>query len=61
VPERGHALSQVNLETMAPAVRPAGGRHPLRLEPRPAPASASDGFSCAGYRTSARFDSLLAS
>ena len=63
VPEpRGHAVqARVNLETMAPdgSARPAGGTLTV-FEPPSGPGVRVDGFGYAGYRTSARFDSLLA-
>jgi acetyl/propionyl-CoA carboxylase alpha subunit/acetyl-CoA carboxylase carboxyltransferase component len=63
VPEpRGHAVqARVNLETMAPdgAAKPAGGVL-TAFEPPSGPGVRVDGFGYAGYRTSARFDSLLA-
>jgi len=63
VPEpRGHAVQvRVNLETMGPAgeARPAGGTLSV-FEPPSGPGVRVDGFGYAGYRTSARFDSLLA-
>ena len=63
VPEpRGHAVqARVNLETMAAdgSARPAGGTLGV-FEPPSGPGVRVDGFGYAGYRTSARFDSLLA-
>ena len=63
VPEpRGHAVqARVNLETMAAdgSARPAGGTLTV-FEPPSGPGVRVDGFGYAGYRTSARFDSLLA-
>jgi len=63
VPEpRGHAVQvRVNLETMAAdgSARPAGGTLSV-FEPPSGPGVRVDGFGYAGYRTSARFDSLLA-
>ena len=63
VPEpRGHAVqARVNLETMAPdgSARPAGGVLNV-FEPPSGPGVRVDGFGYAGYKTSARFDSLLA-
>ena len=63
VPEpRGHAVQvRVNLETMAAdgSARPAGGMLSV-FEPPSGPGVRVDGFGYAGYRTSARFDSLLA-
>ena len=63
VPEpRGHAVQvRVNLETMAAdgSARPAGGVLSV-FEPPSGPGVRVDGFGYAGYRTSARFDSLLA-
>ena len=63
VPEpRGHAVQvRVNLETMAAdgSARPAGGTLAV-FEPPSGPGVRVDGFGYAGYRTSARFDSLLA-
>ncbi|MDE2487207.1 MAG: carbamoyl-phosphate synthase large subunit, partial [Alphaproteobacteria bacterium] len=63
VPEpRGHAVqARVNLETMAAdgSARPAGGVISV-FEPPSGPGVRVDGFGYAGYRTSARFDSLLA-
>jgi acetyl/propionyl-CoA carboxylase alpha subunit/acetyl-CoA carboxylase carboxyltransferase component len=59
---RGHAVqARVNLETMAPdgSARPAGGVLGV-YEPPSGPGVRVDGFGYAGYRTSARFDSLLA-
>src|SRR4030095_5719812 len=59
---RGHAVqARVNLETMAAdgSAKPAGGV----LQPCESPSGPGgrvDGFGYAGYRTSARFDSLLA-
>jgi acetyl/propionyl-CoA carboxylase alpha subunit/acetyl-CoA carboxylase carboxyltransferase component len=63
VPEpRGHAVQvRVNLETMAPdgSAKPAGGTLTV-FEPPSGPGVRVDGFGYAGYKTSARFDSLLA-
>ena len=63
VPEpRGHAVqARVNLETMAAdgSAKPAGGLLSA-FEPPSGPGVRVDGFGYAGYRTSARFDSLLA-
>ncbi len=59
---RGVALqARVNLETMAAdgRVRPAGGVL-TAYEPPSGPGVRVDGFGYAGYRTSARYDSLLA-
>ena len=59
---RGHSVQvRVNLETMAPdgSARPAGGMLSV-FEPPSGPGVRIDGFGYAGYRTSARFDSLLA-
>jgi acetyl/propionyl-CoA carboxylase alpha subunit/acetyl-CoA carboxylase carboxyltransferase component len=59
---RGHAVQvRVNLETMAAdgSARPAGGTISV-FEPPSGPGIRVDGFGYAGYRTSARFDSLLA-
>ena len=59
---RGHAVQvRVNLETMAAdgSARPAGGVLSV-FEPPSGPGVRVDGFGYAGYRTSARFDSLLA-
>ncbi|MDB5468436.1 MAG: biotin carboxylase, partial [Phenylobacterium sp.] len=59
---RGHAVqARVNLETMAAdgSARPAGGTL-IAFEPPSGPGVRVDGFGYAGYRTSARFDSLLA-
>jgi acetyl/propionyl-CoA carboxylase alpha subunit/acetyl-CoA carboxylase carboxyltransferase component len=59
---RGHAVQvRVNLETMAAdgSARPAGGVL-TAFEPPSGPGVRVDGFGYAGYRTSARFDSLLA-
>lgn len=61
-PPRGHAVQvRVNLETMAAdgSARPAGGTLSV-YEPPSGPGTRVDGFGYAGYRTSARFDSLLA-
>ncbi len=61
-PPRGHAVQvRVNLETMAPdgSAKPAGGTLNV-YEPPSGPGVRVDGFGYAGYRTSARFDSLLA-
>jgi acetyl/propionyl-CoA carboxylase alpha subunit/acetyl-CoA carboxylase carboxyltransferase component len=63
VPEpRGHAVQvRVNLETMTAdgQAKPAGGTLSA-FEPPSGPGVRVDGFGYAGYRTSARFDSLLA-
>ena len=59
---RGHAVqARVNLETMAAdgSAKPAGGVLST-FEPPSGPGVRVDGFGYAGYRTSARFDSLLA-
>lgn len=59
---RGHAVqARVNLETMAAdgSAVPAGGTLAV-FEPPSGPGVRVDGFGYAGYRTSARFDSLLA-
>jgi acetyl/propionyl-CoA carboxylase alpha subunit/acetyl-CoA carboxylase carboxyltransferase component len=59
---RGVAIQcRVNLETLAAdgSVRPAGGVLTV-YEPPSGPGIRVDGFGQAGYRTSARFDSLLA-
>lgn len=59
---RGHAVqARVNLETMAAdgSAKPAGGVL-TAFEPPSGPGVRVDGFGYAGYRTSARFDSLLA-
>ena len=59
---RGHSVQvRVNLETMTPdgSARPAGGMLSV-FEPPSGPGVRIDGFGYAGYRTSARFDSLLA-
>jgi acetyl/propionyl-CoA carboxylase alpha subunit/acetyl-CoA carboxylase carboxyltransferase component len=59
---RGHAVQvRVNLETMAAdgSAKPAGGTLSA-FEPPSGPGVRVDGFGYAGYRTSARFDSLLA-
>ena len=59
---RGVAIqSRVNLETMNGdgSVRPAGGTL-TTYEPPSGPGVRVDGFGYGGYRTSARFDSLLA-
>jgi acetyl/propionyl-CoA carboxylase alpha subunit/acetyl-CoA carboxylase carboxyltransferase component len=59
---RGHAVQvRVNLETMAAdgSAKPAGGLL-TAFEPPSGPGIRVDGFGYAGYRTSARFDSLLA-
>ncbi len=59
---RGHAVQvRVNLETMAAdgSAKPAGGVL-TAFEPPSGPGVRVDGFGYAGYRTSARFDSLLA-
>jgi acetyl/propionyl-CoA carboxylase alpha subunit/acetyl-CoA carboxylase carboxyltransferase component len=61
-PPRGHAVQvRVNLETMAAdgSAKPAGGLL-TAFEPPSGPGIRVDGFGYAGYRTSARFDSLLA-
>jgi acetyl/propionyl-CoA carboxylase alpha subunit/acetyl-CoA carboxylase carboxyltransferase component len=61
-PPRGVAIqARVNLETMNAdgTVRPSSGRLTL-YEPPSGPGVRVDGFGYAGYRTSARFDSLLA-
>jgi acetyl/propionyl-CoA carboxylase alpha subunit/acetyl-CoA carboxylase carboxyltransferase component len=61
-PPRGHAVQvRVNLETMAAdgLAKPAGGVLSV-YEPPSGPGVRVDGFGYAGYRTSARFDSLLA-
>jgi acetyl/propionyl-CoA carboxylase alpha subunit/acetyl-CoA carboxylase carboxyltransferase component len=61
-PPRGHAVQvRVNLETMAPdgSAKPAGGTLSA-FEPPSGPGVRVDSFGYAGYRTSARFDSLLA-
>ncbi|UPK20527.1 carboxyl transferase domain-containing protein [Bradyrhizobium sp. 131] len=61
-PPRGHAVqARVNLETMAAdgSARPAGGTLTV-FEPPSGPGVRVDSFGYAGYRTSARFDSLLA-
>ncbi|MDD3837765.1 MAG: carboxyl transferase domain-containing protein [Phenylobacterium sp.] len=61
-PPRGVALqARVNLETMTDdgSARPAGGVLSV-YEPPSGPGVRVDGFGYAGYRTSARFDSLLA-
>src|SRR6185503_5677747 len=58
----GHAIqARVNLETMSSdgSARPAGGVLSA-YEPPSGPGVRVDGFGYAGYRTSARFDSLLA-
>jgi acetyl/propionyl-CoA carboxylase alpha subunit len=59
---RGHAVQlRINMETMRPdgSVLPASGQ--LRTYEMPAgPGVRVDGFGYAGYRTSTRFDSLLA-
>ncbi|HZZ32713.1 MAG TPA: biotin carboxylase N-terminal domain-containing protein, partial [Phenylobacterium sp.] len=57
---RGHAVQfRVNLETMAAdgSAKPAGGLI-AAFEPPSGPGIRVDGFGYAGYRTSARFDSL---
>jgi acetyl/propionyl-CoA carboxylase alpha subunit/acetyl-CoA carboxylase carboxyltransferase component len=59
---KGVALQcRVNLETMSKdgLARPAGGQLEV-YEPPSGPGVRVDGFGYAGYRTSARFDSLLA-
>jgi len=59
---RGHAVqARINLETMAAdgSAKPAGGVLSA-FEPPSGPGVRVDGFGYAGYRTSARFDSLLA-
>ena len=59
---RGHAVQvRVNLETMAAdgSAKPAGGLL-TAFEAPSGPGVRVDGFGYAGYRTSARFDSLLA-
>src|SRR5436190_265076 len=59
---RGHAVqARVNLETMGAdgSAKPAGGVLSV-YEPPSGPGVRVDGFGYAGYRTSARFDSLLA-
>jgi acetyl/propionyl-CoA carboxylase alpha subunit/acetyl-CoA carboxylase carboxyltransferase component len=59
---RGHAVqARVNLETMSAdgSARPAGGVL-TAFEPPSGPGVRVDGFGYSGYRTSARFDSLLA-
>jgi acetyl/propionyl-CoA carboxylase alpha subunit/acetyl-CoA carboxylase carboxyltransferase component len=59
---RGHAVqARVNLETMGGdgSARPAGGTLGV-FEPPSGPGVRVDGFGYAGYRTSDRFDSLLA-
>jgi acetyl/propionyl-CoA carboxylase alpha subunit/acetyl-CoA carboxylase carboxyltransferase component len=59
---RGVAIqARVNLETMAPdgSARPAGGTL-TAYEPPSGPGVRVDGFGYAGYRTSVRYDSLLA-
>ena len=59
---RGHAVQvRVNLETMAAdgSAKPAGGLLSA-FEPPTGPGIRVDGFGYAGYRTSTRFDSLLA-
>ncbi len=59
---RGHAVqARVNLETMAAdgSAKPAGGLL-TAFEPPSGPGVRVDGFGYAGYRTGARFDSLLA-
>jgi len=61
-PPRGVAIqARVNLETMNPdgSARPTGGTV-LLYEPASGPGIRVDGFGYAGYRTSGRFDSLLA-
>ena len=59
---RGHAVQvRINLETMGAdgSAKPAGGLLSA-FEPPSGPGVRVDGFGYAGYRTSARFDSLLA-
>ena len=59
---RGIALeARVNMETMAPdgTAKPAGGTIEI-YEPPSGRGVRVDGFGYAGYRTSPRFDSLLA-
>ena len=59
---RGVALqARINMETMQPdgSVRPAGGTIDI-YEPPSGRGVRVDGFGYSGYRTSARFDSLLA-
>ena len=59
---RGHAVQvRVNLETMAAdgSARPAGGTLGV-FEPPSGPGVRVDSFGYAGYKTSGRFDSLLA-
>ncbi|HEV2533097.1 carboxyl transferase domain-containing protein [Phenylobacterium sp.] len=59
---RGHAVQvRVNLETMAAdgSARPAGGTLSV-FEPPSGPGVRVDSFGYAGYKTSTRFDSLLA-
>jgi acetyl/propionyl-CoA carboxylase alpha subunit/acetyl-CoA carboxylase carboxyltransferase component len=59
---RGHAVQvRINLETMGPdgSAKPAGGLL-TAFEPPSGPGIRVDGFGYAGYRTSTRFDSLLA-
>ena len=59
---RGMAMQvRVNMETMAAdgSARPAGGTL-VAFEPPSGPGVRVDGFGYAGYRTSPRFDSLLA-
>ncbi|HTX48202.1 MAG TPA: carboxyl transferase domain-containing protein [Caulobacteraceae bacterium] len=61
-PPRGVALqARVNLETMAAdgGARPSGGEIAV-YEPPSGPGVRVDGFGYGGYRTSARYDSLLA-
>jgi acetyl/propionyl-CoA carboxylase alpha subunit/acetyl-CoA carboxylase carboxyltransferase component len=61
-PPRGHAVqARVNLETMGAdgSARPAGGTLSV-FEPPSGPGVRVDSFGYAGYRTSDRFDSLLA-
>jgi acetyl/propionyl-CoA carboxylase alpha subunit/acetyl-CoA carboxylase carboxyltransferase component len=61
-PPRGAAIqARVNLETMNAdaTVRPSGGMLTL-YEPPTGPGVRVDGFGYAGYRTGAKFDSLLA-
>jgi acetyl/propionyl-CoA carboxylase alpha subunit/acetyl-CoA carboxylase carboxyltransferase component len=61
-PPRGIAIqARVNLETMNAdgTARPAGGALAV-YEPPTGPGVRVDGFGYAGYRTSAKFDSLLA-
>jgi acetyl/propionyl-CoA carboxylase alpha subunit/acetyl-CoA carboxylase carboxyltransferase component len=61
-PPRGTAIqARVNLETMNAdgSARPSGGTLTL-YEPATGPGVRVDGFGYAGYRTSSKFDSLLA-